>query len=1577
MAAPPAAAAPAAAAAAPAPAAPARKRKTLEQVYQKKTQLEHILIRPDTYIGSIEPHTERIWVWDEKGGETGDGEMVLRDVTFVPGLYKIFDEILVNAADNKERDPSQSKIRVDISVEQGSVKVWNNGEGIPVQIHKEHQIYVPDLIFGHLLTGSNYDDDEKKTTGGRNGYGAKLANIFSTKFQVETQHRGRRFKKVWRKNMGASDEATVKTGQDGDDFTAITFWPDFAKFQMAGLDADMVALMQKRVYDVAGNTPRDLRVYLNGKCLPVRDFEHYVDLFPGMGEEKKKDSYASPHERWQICVRPSNIDFQQISFVNSIWTIKGGKHVDYIVGQVVDKVTEAVKKKHKKLEIKPHMVKQFLWIFVNARIENPAFDSQTKETLNTLKSKFGSKCEVPQKMIDSLCKVIAERVTARANDKLDRQMAAKVAGAKSGRIVGIPKLEDANDAGGKNSRYCTLILTEGDSAKALVLAGMSEIGRDRFGVFPLRGKLLNVREAPKKQILENKEIQALTRIIGLKVGHTYNSVDDLRYGCVMIMTDQDTDGSHIKGLLINFFHTFWPSLLQIPGFLVQFITPVVKAFVASKRRIPTDGIPFYNIPDMLSFKAEAERGRKKYDFKYYKGLGSSDNSEAKQYFSQLSEHRIEFLYDRQNSGGDDQAIKLAFAKDQIENRKHWITGHSPDDQGVDFKAARRSGLTYKEFINKDLIWFSVADCERSIPHVLDGLKPAQRKALWSCFRRNLTKEIRVSQLTGYVSEKACYHHGEVSMQGTIAGMAQDFVGSNNLPFLVPCGMFGSRHVGGKDCASARYIHTKLAPSTRVVFNKSDDFLLNYKDDDGTPVEPEWYIPVLPTVLINGCAGIGTGFATSIPNFNPLDIVENVRRLIRGEEQQKMIPWYRGHTGEVKDVGQMRFLSLGKVVQVDRRVVRITELPVKYWTEDFQKVLDEMQEKGFISCYRNHTTSETIDIDVGFHPDVLARIAERPNGLYEVFGLTGVLTATNLVCFDKMGRLKKYPTPEAILEEWYYVRLEYYGHRKRYLIDELKKVCEKLQNMVRFIREVNDGKLVVQKRKKKELLAELRARGYKGFPPQQKLKLNKQSVQEEPEPEEEADPSAHYFNEGAKKGTGDEEEELTSHYDYLLSMRIWSLTYERARFLEEQLRKAEGDLAKLESTTEKSMWLDDLSGLEQAVRKANAEWQEALGKDPSRGGGDGALPAKGKRKKKVEKARLDAHAMRPQTLNEQQQKEVSSWLEKLKTKHDAAERKGAPRPRGPRAGAPDGSFPADDDDQFGDSALDRYLSGGGGGADGMDLDFELQGIGGADTQPANAPKPMAKPAPRLGRPRKQRPAVVAPLAPAAAGAAQPAPAAPAQAPAGVAPVAPAAPAPRQGGGRKPAAKRSAPAAGGGRKGKRRAADSEDESEDAESDLTSDQDSDEESSVSGSSSDDSSEDEGEEEDEDEDEEEGSDGGDDADAADDSPMKKAGAKRGAGDSGAMPPSKRTCGPRHSVATEASEGHQGSGAPDTLPAEQGKSAPKRKAPKRQKKEGDAKAPPPSAAAAPAPAPAPAPVAPVAPVGFDPSIFDDDDIFA
>lgn len=202
-------------------------------------------------------------------------------------------------------------------------------------------------------------------------------------------------------------------------------------------------------------------------------------------------------------------------------------------------------------------------------------------------------------------------------------------------LTGIPKLDDANDAGGRNSDQCTLILTEGDSAKALAISGLSVVGRDRYGVFPLRGKLLNVRDASASQVSNNAEIQHIKQILGLQHGKVrcwrggsecvaryrqvhnaaqqYDSVKQLRYGHLMIMTDQDHDGSHIKGLIMNFFHHFYPSLLKLPGFLVEFITPIIKVTRNGKT------LAFYTMPEYEAWQESLGGSTRGWKVKYYKG----------------------------------------------------------------------------------------------------------------------------------------------------------------------------------------------------------------------------------------------------------------------------------------------------------------------------------------------------------------------------------------------------------------------------------------------------------------------------------------------------------------------------------------------------------------------------------------------------------------------------------------------------------------------------------------------------------------------------------------------------------------------------------------------------------------------------------------------------------------------------------------------------------------------------------------------------------------------------------------------
>ncbi len=336
-----------------------KKRMSVEKVYQKKSQLEHILLRPDTYIGSVQPITEKMWVVENK-------QIVSKTITYTPGLYKIYDEILVNAADHKQRDKNMSKIDIKIDQENNIISIENNGEGIPVVEHKDEKMLVPTLIFGHLLTSSNYNDEEEKVTGGRNGFGAKLTNVFSKKFMVETackkyksQNVEKRFKQEWSENMSKKKEPVLKD-YFKDDFTRITFQPDLAKFNMEKLDDDTVGLLSRRAYDVAASAP-GVKVTLNGEKVPVKNFKDYVDLFLKNQTDERGDPvkpvYEKCSERWEVAVAPSDNGFQQMSFVNSIATTKGGRHIEHVSKQIENCLTDTIKKKNKAgIQIKPHQV---------------------------------------------------------------------------------------------------------------------------------------------------------------------------------------------------------------------------------------------------------------------------------------------------------------------------------------------------------------------------------------------------------------------------------------------------------------------------------------------------------------------------------------------------------------------------------------------------------------------------------------------------------------------------------------------------------------------------------------------------------------------------------------------------------------------------------------------------------------------------------------------------------------------------------------------------------------------------------------------------------------------------------------------------------------------------------------------------------------------------------------------------------------------------------------------------------------------------------------------------------------------
>ena len=1067
----------------------------LSNKYQQKTDKQHILDNPDTYIGSVEQIDSDLWILNNE-----ETRIVEKNISYIPALFKLFDEGIVNCRDHVIRMQQAIKNKtentlpvtnIDISVQDdGTIVMMNDGNGIDIAQHPEYKIWIPELIFGHLRTSTNYDKTEKKIVGGKNGFGFKLVLIWSTYGSVETvDHiRGLKYVQEFKNNLDVIGKPSV-TKCKTKPYTKITFKPDYARLGITGLSQDVIALLKKRVYDVAAVTDKSLKVKYNSQLVPVKNFQQYIDLYIGAADKEDKTTaraYEESGERWEYAVALSPThEFTQVSFVNGIHTAKGGKHIEYILGQITRKLVTYIEKK-KKVVVNANSIKEQLVLFLRCDIENPAFDSQTKDFMNTPSSKFGSTCTVSDKFIEKIAKMGVMDAACALTEVKENKAAKKTDGSKTKSIRGIPKLIDANWAGTEKSALCSIIFCEGDSAKAGIVSGLSSEDRNVIGVYPMKGKILNVRGEQTKKISENKEIAEIKKILGLETGRVYKSAEDiaksLRYGKVLFMTDQDLDGSHIKGLGINLFQSEWPSLTQIPGFIGFMNTPILKA-----RKGTTQELVFYNEGEYDTWKNSIqEHELKSWNIKYYKGLGTSTGKEFREYFEKKK--TVGFEYNGKNS---DDTIDMVFNKKRADDRKEWLGEYVRES----FLDTNDKMVSYEAFINKELIHFSKYDCDRSIPNLMDGLKISLRKILYSAFKKNLTTEIKVAQFSGYVSEHSGYHHGEASLNAAIVGMAQNFVGSNNINLLMPNGQFGTRLQGGKDSASERYIFTQLNKITRILFPDADDKILTYLNDDGLLVEPVYYAPIVPMVLVNGSKGIGTGFSTDIMCYNPLQIIQYIKNKLTSATESvvtEFTPYYEGFKGMIQKISEEgKYLFKGKYEKMGSDKIRVTELPVGYWTDDFKEYLESLTESvdktgkkinPVVKEYDDMSKDTNVDFVITLHKGKLnelevIKLDNGCNGLEKQFKLFTTNNTTNMHLFDAHDKLKKYENVQGIVDDYFVTRVHLYQKRKDYLIGALTQDLMLLSNKSRYITELLEGTVDLRRKKKEEVVQMLEDKKY--------------------------------------------------------------------------------------------------------------------------------------------------------------------------------------------------------------------------------------------------------------------------------------------------------------------------------------------------------------------------------------------------------------------------------------------------------------------------------------------------------------------
>jgi DNA gyrase/topoisomerase IV subunit B len=1445
--------------------------RSIEETYQKKNLHEHILDRPDSYIGSTKLIKEDCYVVDS------DNKIIKKQIEYNPGLLKIFDEVLVNAIDHTVRDQTAKTIKIEIK--DNIISVKNDGAGIPVVLHAEYGIYIPELIFGNLLTSSNYNDTDQRIVGGVNGYGSKVANIYSKSFTVETVDNDvkLKYKQIFKNNMFDKGKPKI-SDSDENAYTKITFEPDFKRFGIKFLTEDIISLMKRRAFDTTATTNSRVSVYFNGTRIQAKEFQSYIKLYKEIEGAVIYDKVVQGEFIWEYAVSLSE-NFNQVSFVNGIATSLGGRHLDYVCNQIIKKLSDLIESK-KKINVKPSYIKERLFLFVRATVVNPSFSNQSKDTLTTPVKDLGIKFEVSETFMTKLYKSgIVEDIISFTNYK-NQKVLEKVTDGKKKNKISVPKLEDANFAGTAKSNLCKLILTEGDSAKTFAISGLSVIGRDRYGVFPLRGKLLNIREATQSQLTCNAEIINIKKILGLQQNKVYTDTSSLRYGGIIILTDADSvtydtpvllkdnttgeiitkpiceaydyedwaiepfsgkeynscskykiwsdngwtdikhvmrhlvdkpiyrvntskgcvdvtkdhslldstgksitvddctigetellhsqykqekvfdygineeyayalgyfmadggcytdskttflkqdgtysvnnrwsitctshitliilkkifekyekdkdlkfiirktirapgntsfsnknyiysleckgnrkdfcyryrkmfynslrekqipkeilnssiniqkeflegfyegdgnksvvgnktrhfdmqhktsilgmfqilqncgysptincsekklnvykilmsktncrpvhtvkkiidvsekyrntyvydfetenhhfhastgntvvkncDGIHIQGLIMNFIHTWWPELLEIKGFITKMKTPIIK--VTKKK----ESKEFYTLQDFHTWEKSISNNT--WETKYYKGLGTSTAAEAKSLFSRIDANTVNYtsngLKETENS------ILLAFEKKQADNRKVWLGTYNNDlilDQAD-------QDVSYTDFIHKDLIHFSMYDTIRSIPSICDGLKPSQRKILYTIFNKNYKKEIKVAQFGAAVAEFSSYHHGEASLFGAIINMAQNYIGSNNWNLLKPNGQFGTRLLGGADAASPRYIFTELSEIAEKLFLKEDLAILKDQFDDGNKIEPAFYVPVLPVILINGTSGIGTGYSTNVPSFNPDDIISNMIKVIKGEEQVEMVPWYSNFKGTIKKIDEDSFLMSGIYDRLGDKSIKITELPVGLWTNDYKEYLEKLSEDPKLGIHSiiNNSSETEIDFEIKFNSRETRRSFFEKDA-EKVLKMNKSLSSRNMHLFDENGAIKKYKSAEDILEEFVGIRLKYNELRKANLLKTYNEELDLISNKMRFLTEIMNEEFLIYKRPKKAITDELEFKKYS---------------------------------------------KVNSNFDYLTSLPIYSFTSEKIEDLQNKKDKISEKIKNLEGKTPISLLAEDIKNI---------------------------------------------------------------------------------------------------------------------------------------------------------------------------------------------------------------------------------------------------------------------------------------------------------------------------------------------------------------------------------------------------------------
>lgn len=1017
--------------------------------YKCLSNIEALYTNPDVQIGG--PFGDITMNYMHTFDLKSKRPVIKEHITYSTPISKIFDEILVNAVDAHIRNEGVKHI--DVTITDTTVTVRNDGNSIPIDVHPKYNVHVPELIFTTLNSGTNFD--KKEATGGKNGIGAKLAAIYSKSFIIDIVNKRRRYYQT------IEDATRVKhppeiTPTREQNYVSITYTPNIevlTKGDRTTFSNGDVDYMYSRVYDMS---TYDIELTLNGYKLKHLSWSEFVKSF-----EMSDAMFHFTNDNWYISIGlVKNRKFKRLSYVNDVATYNGGTHLKLIASTIYDTINNIVKPKLGS-DVKKSIVTGNVAIVCKCILAGAAYSSQSKHELRT-PTKL-----LPVPNITSFVKdfyvrtpALTELIFGKSVDKpVDNRSRSN-----PNIIEGyLPALRWKRE-----SEKCTLFICEGLSAKTMCVAGIRILGGNNYyGCYPVGGKILNARASSQTQYVKNQHLNELKSIIGLVDGMLYDNenVNTLHYRHVVCVKDADSDGASIMGLIINFFASKFTTLLTcVDNFFYEFISPMVKVYTKDGLR------EFYNEYEYGQFMESVEQSFVR-DVKFIKGLAANEDKDVKRYFEDYNDNRLAIMFTdggETNSSHDVRkedidtllgvkhgvsnpfeqtfdALDMVFAKDRTDERKDWLTTITPSTHLPRHKA---KPIKCYDFVHADLVLFSYDACVRMIPSMIDGLKPVQRKVLYTLFERFGSKAytpLKVFQLGGSVADFAQYHHGDQSMNEAIIGMTQDYVGSNNIPLLLKNGNTGTRISDGNDHGAPRYVGASLQHITRLIFPPVDDELLKRNVEDGEVVEPMYYVPIIPMVFVNGGIGIGVGWKSDMSAYNPTDLINMTRHYIdfRKYPNVELKPWYRGFKGDVvrTDNG---YEFRGIVEQKDDKNFVVTEVPVpNYGFDKLEHKFKELVEKGVVDKFE-YVVGDEISFPVRFKNSVNA------NSVTNVLELIQRKPFSGLVAFNTDGQITQYPNEIVMFNEWAVKREELYQQRHEMIVQRYESDILKLRNKVRFV-----------------------------------------------------------------------------------------------------------------------------------------------------------------------------------------------------------------------------------------------------------------------------------------------------------------------------------------------------------------------------------------------------------------------------------------------------------------------------------------------------------------------------------------------